>query len=84
MTRASLTITATGVNVTVHSASHSGPTHIKVCQNPGMICPVTGNPERRFGIFNSHVPVDCWDWPVAVPTVTVGAEQSTLTMGESA
>ena len=49
-----------------------------------MISPVTGNPEVIFGRFNSPVPVDCWDWPVAVPTVTFGAEQSTLTMGASA
>ena len=29
------------VNVTIKSASHSRPTPIKVCLNPGMICPVT-------------------------------------------
>ena len=61
MTRAYLTITVTRVNVTVKSASHSGPTSIKVCRNPGMICPVTGKPEGRVGRFNSPVPVDCWD-----------------------
>ena len=71
--RAYLTITAARVNVTVQSASHSGPTPINVCCNPGMICPVTGNPEGSFGIFNSPVPVEFWDWPVAVPTVTFGA-----------
>ena len=81
MPRASLTINAARVNVTVQSASHSGPTHIKVWQNPGMICPVTGNTEGIFGKFNSPVPVDCWDWPVVVPTVTFGSERSTLTMG---
>ena len=83
MPRASLNITAARVNVTVQSASQSGPTHIKVCRNPGMIDPVTGNPEGSFGRFNSHVPGDFWDWPGAVPTVTFGAERSTLTMGES-
>ena len=41
---ASLTITAARVNVTVQSASHIRPTPIKVCRNPGMIFPVTGNP----------------------------------------
>ena len=48
-----------------------------------MICPVTGNPAGSLGEFNSPVPVDCWDWPVAVPTVTFGAERLMLTMGES-
>ena len=33
----SRTITAARVNVTVQSASHSGPSPIKVCLNPGMI-----------------------------------------------
>ena len=84
MPRVSLTVTAAHVNVTVQYASHSGPTHIKVCRNRGMICPVTGNPEGGFGRFNSPVPVDFWDWPVAVPTVNFGAERSTLTMGASA
>ena len=84
MPGASLTITAARVNVTVYSASHSGPTHIKVCWNPGMMCPVTGNPEGVFGRFNYHVPVEFWDWPVSVPTVTFGAERSILTIGASA
>ena len=74
MPRASLTITAARVNVTVQSTSHSGPTPIRVCHNPGTICPVTGNPEGSFGIFNSLVPVEVCDWPVAVPTVTFGVE----------
>ena len=72
------------MNVTVQSASYSGPTHIKVCLNPGMICPVTGNPEGSWERFNSPVPVEFWDWPVAVPTVNFGAERSMLTMGASA
>ena len=69
MPRASLNITAACVNVTVQSASHSEPTPIRVCRNPGRICPVTGNPEGSFGRFNSPVPVEFCDWPVAVPTV---------------
>ena len=81
--QASLTITAARVNVTVQSASYSGPTPIKVWQNPSMICPVTGNTEGVFGKFNSPVPVDFWDWPVAVPTVTFGSERYMLTMGAS-
>ena len=40
---ASINITAVHVNVTVKSASHSGPTPIKLWQNPGIICPVIGN-----------------------------------------
>ena len=54
---ASLTITAARVNLTVQFASHSGPTPIKVCLNPGMICPVTGNLEGSLGRFNPPVPV---------------------------
>ena len=81
MPRAYFNITAAHVNVTVQYASHSGPTPIKLCRNPGMICPVTGNPEGSFGRFNSHVPCDCWDWPVDVPTDIFGAERSTLNMG---
>ena len=80
---ASLTITAARLNVTVQYASHSGPTPIKVCWKPGMIGPVTGNPEGSFGRFNSPVSVEFLDWPVAVPTVTFGAERSILTIGAS-
>ena len=78
---ASLTVTAARVNV--QSASHSGPTPIRVCRNPVMICSVTGNPEGSLGRFNSPVPVEFCDWPVAVPTVIFGVERSMLTMGTS-
>ena len=83
MPSASLTITAARVNVTVQSAAHIGPTPINVCRNPGRICPVTGNPEGSFVRFKSPVPVEFWDWPVAVRTVTFRAERSMLTMGAS-
>ena len=73
MPRASLTITSACANVTVKSPSHGGPTHIKVCRNPGIIYPVTGNIEESNGIFNSPVPVEFCDWQVAVPTVAFGA-----------
>ena len=82
--RTSLTIKAARVNVTVQSTSHIRPTSIKVCLNPGMICPVTGKPDGSLGRFNSPVPVEFCVWPVAVPTVTLGAERSILTMGASA
>ena len=49
--QASLTITAARVNVTVHSASKSGPTPINVWRNPGIICPVIGNPDGSWGKF---------------------------------
>ena len=84
MPHVSLTIIAARVNVTVQSASYSGPTPIRVCWNLGMICPETGNPEGRFGGFNSPVPVEFCDWKVAVPTVAVGDERSILTIGASA
>ena len=47
--RASLTITSARVNVTVQFASQSGPTPIKVWQNPGIICPMIGNPDGSWG-----------------------------------
>ena len=84
MPRTPLTIIAARVNVTAQSVSHSGPTPIRVCRNPGMICPVTGNPEGSFGRFNSPVPVEFCDGPVAVPTINFGYEQSILTIGEYA
>ena len=79
--QASLTIRAARVNVPVQSASQSGLTTIKVWQNPGIICPVMGNPDGSWGKFKSPVPVNCCDWPVAVPTLTFWAERSALTMG---
>ena len=78
-----LTINDAFVNVTVQSASQSGPNPIKVWRNPGMMCPVTGNPEESLGKFNSPVSVDCWDLPVAVPTVTFGSEGVTGSMEAS-
>ena len=82
--RVSRTITTSRVNVTVQSALHNGPTTIKVWRKPGNICPVMGNTDERQGKFKSPVPVDCCDWPVAVPTLNFGAERLTLTMGASA
>ena len=84
MQRVSCTITASHVHVTVHSASQSGPTPIKVWRKPVIICPVIGNTDGSWGKFKSPVPVDCCVWPVAVPTLTLGDERSTLTMGASA
>ena len=40
-----------------------------------------GNPDGSWGKFKSPVPVDFCDWPVAVPTLTFGAEKLTLNMG---
>ena len=82
--QASRTITAARVNVTVQSASQIGSTPIKVWWKPGIICPVIGNTDESWGKFKSPVPVDFCDWPVAVPTLTLGAERSMLTMGASA
>ena len=82
--RESCTINAARVHVTVQSASQSGPTPIKLWRNPGIICPVIGNPDGSWGKFKPPVPVDCCDWPVAVPTLTFGAERLMLTMGASA
>ena len=43
-----------------------------------------GNPEGSWDKFKSPVPMNCCDCPVAVPTLTFGAERLTLTMGASA
>ena len=48
-----------------------------------MRCPLIGNPGGRWGKFKSPVPVYCWVCPVAVPTLTFGAERLMLTMGAS-
>ena len=69
------------MKVAVQSASQSVPTPIKVWRNPGMRCPLIGNPGGRWGKFKSPVPLDCWVCPVAVPTLTFGSERSMLTMG---
>ena len=54
-----------------------------VCLNPGMICPVTGKSEGSLGRFSLPVPVELCVCPVFVPTVTLGAVRSMLTMGAS-
>ena len=78
------TINASRVKVTVQSASQSGIVPIKVWRKPVIICPVIGNPDGSWGKFKSHVPLHCCVWPVAVPTLTVGAERLMLMMGASA
>ena len=84
VTRASRTITAARVNFNVQSASYIGPAPIKVWQNPGVICPMIGNPYGIWGKFKPPVQVDFCDWPVAVHTLTFWAKRSTLTMEASA
>ena len=46
-----------------------------------MMYPFIGNPDGIWGKSKSPVPVDCWVCPVAVPTLTFGAERSMLTIG---
>ena len=48
-----------------------------------MRCPLIGNPDGRWVNYKSPVTVDCWVWPVAMPTLTFGAERSMLTIGAS-
>ena len=71
------------MKVTVQSASQIGPTPIKVCQKPGMRCPLIGNPDGIWGKYRSPIPVYCWVCPVTVPTVTFGAVRSMLITGAS-
>ena len=79
----SRTMTSSRVKVIVQSASQSGPTPIKVWWKPVMSCPLIGNPEGIWGKSKSPVPVYCWVFPVAVPTLTFGDKRSMLTIGES-
>ena len=74
-------MTASRVKLTVHSASHSGPTPTKVCRKLGMRCPFIENPDGIWSKYKSPVPVDCWVFPVAVPNFTFGAARSMLTQG---
>ena len=69
------------MKVTVQSASQSGPAPIKVWRKPGMRCPLIGNTYGIWDKSKSRVPVNCWVCPVAVPTLTLGAERSMLTIG---
>ena len=71
------------MKVTVQSASQSGPTPIKVWRKPGIRCTLIGNTDGRWGKSNYPVPVDCWVFPVALPTLNFGAERSMLTIRAS-
>ena len=79
----SCTTTSSRVKLTVQSASHSGPTPIKVWQKPGMRCPLIGNPDGRWGKSKFPVPVDYWVFPVSVPTLAFGAARYMLNTGAS-
>ena len=51
--------------------------------NDGITWPFVGKLAGREGRFSSTVPVDRWTCPVAVPTLTFGAVESTLRRGVS-
>ena len=78
-----LIMTALRVKVTAQSASHRGPTPIKVWRKPGMRCPLVINSDRRLGKAKLLVPADCCVYPVDVPTATLGAARSMLNTGAS-
>ena len=78
------TMTASRMKATAQSASHRGPTPIKVWRKPVIRCPLVVNSYGIWGKANLPVPVYCCVCPVAVPTVTLGAARSTLTTGASA
>ena len=69
------------VNSTRQSASHILPIPKRVCLNDGTKWPVLGKVAGSIGIFNSAVPVDCWTFPVAVPTLIFGAAGLKLMWG---
>ena len=74
---------ALNVKVTVQLASNSAPTPITVWRKPGMGCPLIGNPNRRWGMSKSPVPVEFWVCPVDVPILTFCSKRSMLTTGAS-
>ena len=76
-------MTSSRVKVNVQSASHRGPTPIKLWRKPVIRCPLIGNSDGRWGKARLPVPGDCWFCPVVVPTVTFGASWSMLITGAS-
>ena len=77
------TMTALRMKVTVHLASHSGITPIKVWRKSGIRCPLSGKPGGIWVKARSPVPVDFWVFPFSVHTVTFYASLSILTTGAS-
>ena len=77
------TMAALREKVTAQSASHRGPTTIKVWRKPGIRGPLIGNSDGRWGKDRLPVPANCWVLPVDVPTVTLCDARSMLTTGAS-
>ena len=72
------TTTASLVITTLQSASQILPIPRRVCLNDGITWPFVGKLAGREGRLSSDVPVDSCTFPVAVPTLTFGADGSKL------
>ena len=52
-----------------------------MCWKEGMTLPVQGKSVGKLGIPKSAEPLDLCGWPLAVPTVIIGAVESKLIVG---
>ena len=69
------------VKITLKSASQMGPRPIRVWWKEGTTFPDRLKLGGRLGIPKSDEPLDWCGWPLAVPTVIVGAVGSKLIVG---
>ena len=69
------------VKITLQSTSHMGPRPMRVWWKEGMTLPAWGKSGGGLGIPKSAAPLDWCGWPIAVPTVIVGAVGSKLIFG---
>ena len=74
-------ITLCFFKVTLHSASHMGLSHMIVWWKDGITLPARGKSGGSLGRPKSAAPLDWFGWPLAVPTVILGAVGSKLIVG---
>ena len=69
------------VKITLQLASQMGPRPIRVWWKEGMTLPAWGKSVGKLVIPKSAEPLDWCGWPLAVPTVIVGAVGSKFIVG---
>ena len=69
------------VKVTLHSSSHMRARPMRVCWKNGINLTDRGKSGDRFGRHKSEAPLNWCGWPLAVPTVILGAVGSNLIFG---
>ena len=69
------------VKVTLKLASHMGPSTMRVWWKEGMTLPAQGKFGGRLERPKLAAPLNWCGWPLAVPTVTLGAVGSKLIFG---